>query len=168
VGALVKAAVALNGVDTVNFHQSDGLSASSSTAGAVSYGPAGAVTGIIAEIQGYGASSTTDLNNLAKVAITAAIKADKKHGTEIAQAAAQAAQFVYQLSGGIGEISSTFKSAIVSAVSDGGVVGANITNAVQFGVTEAVAGHYGAGAAGILNYAHHSGILPAITSLENF
>ena len=161
-GALVKAAIGLDDNDTT-FRQSDG--GAGTFVPSKAKGTAGAVTGIIAEIAGYGGSSTTTLSTLAATAITAAVKADKKSSLEIAQAAAQALQFVYQLNGGVGQIS--FEAAIVSALSAGGAVG-NIANAVHFGVTEAVALHYGAGAAGILNYAHRSGLLPAITSLENF
>ena len=172
VGALVKAASVLNGSDTT-FRQSDGVSSTSfrpiTGSGTVSTGSAGAVTGIIAEIQGYGGSATNSLSPLAFTAITAAIKADKKHTLEIAQAAAQASQFVYQQDSGLGEIDAAFKLAIFNAVLAGNAVAGNdVKNAIQFGVTEASNNHYGAGAAGILNYAHRSGILPAVTTLENF
>jgi len=162
VGALVKAAALLED-DTATFPQYTATGPGLEKA----QGSAGAVTGIIAEIQGYGGSSTSSLSTLAGTAITAAIKADKKHSLQIAQAAAQAAQWVYQLNGGVGAISASFRDAILAAVNAGGPLG-NVGAAIDFGISEGVANHYGAGAAGILNYAHRSGILPAVTSLENF
>src|SRR6185295_13966754 len=117
------------------FRQSDGGNGTFVAAPNVSYGPAGAVTGIISEIQGYGGDSTAALSNLAKVAITAAIKADKKHSLEIAQAAAQAAQFVFQLTTST-MTAITFESDIVAAVLAGNPAATGIANAVHFGVTE--------------------------------
>jgi hypothetical protein len=173
VGALVKAAAAVDAQNALNppagqktIVQSNGQPGGSSTKPAL--GSAGAVTGIIAEIQGYGGSATNSLSALAKIAITAAIKADKKDFVAIAQAAAQAAQFVYQLSGGVGEIDLAFKADIRLAVEAAGIIDPQTANAVQFGVSEALANHFGAGAAGILSYQHHSGLLPAVTTLENF
>jgi hypothetical protein len=167
-GALVKAALLLHD-DSSSLIQSDGAPGTSSLQPAK--GSAGAVTGLVSQLEGYGGTSVSALHPLAAAAITAAAKAAKKEGLEIAQAAAQAAQFVYQLfPGNSGEIDAAYKTAIVDAITAAGVVaaGPNLLNAVEFGVDEAVLGHLGAGARGINNYTHHSGTGAPVTDISNF
>jgi hypothetical protein len=128
-----------------------------------SKGTAGAVTGAVAQTQGEGDTTLTDLS---KVVITAAAKAAKLHGLAIAQAAGAAAAAAASFGG---NVFADF-AAIAAAFSGTGVAATpvQLENAARLGANQFAANIFGAGAAGILNYAHHSGNTPPVTDLSNF
>ncbi len=126
-----------------------------------SKGSAGVVTGFIAQLQAQGA---TTLSALSITAITAAGKVAKTHALAIAQAAGAAAQAV-AVAGG--NMFAGF-AAIAAALSSTGVSIPSLTNAAKVGAAQFDVATYGAGAAGISNYAHHSGTGSQVTALSGF
>jgi len=126
-----------------------------------SKGTAAVLTGAIAQLQAEGA---TTLNALSTVAITAAGKAMKNHALAFAQAAGAAAQAV----AAAGSATFTDFAGIAAALVAAGITDTGFANAAQVGAAQYTANIYGAGAAGIRNYAHHSGLNAPVTSLFNF
>jgi len=141
--------------------------ASGSTAGdglAASKAAAGVVTGLVSQYQ----LGTTKSNSVVSAIVKNAVKADKTDYLQIAQAAAEAAAYVFGLSntGGANAFSVGFITNAVKAAF--GTVGATkakyISDAVNFGKSLAIAYGLtsanitlGAGAAGIADYTYTGG-----------
>ena len=126
-----------------------------------SKGTAAVLTGAIAQLQAEGA---TTLDALSTVAITAAGKAMKSHALAFAQAAGAAAQ----AAAAAGMATFTDFAGIAAALVAAGIADTGFANAAQVGAAQYTANIYGAGAAGIRNYAHHSGLNAPVTTLTNF
>ncbi len=148
--------------DTATFDEATG--AGNTIADVVSKrskGTAGVITGAVAQLQATGATS---LDALSKIALTAAAKAIKDHGLAFAQAAGAAAQ----AAAAAGSAMFTDFAGIAAALVAGGATDTGFANAAQVGAAQYTAHYYGAGAAGIMNYAHHSGLNSPVTSLSDF
>jgi hypothetical protein len=135
-----------------------------------SKGTAAVLTGAVAQLQvddpTTPGNELASLNLLAKTAITAAAKAAKVHSLAFAQAAGAAAAAVAAAGGTV----FTDFAGIVGAFA--GILGlptpTALENAARFGANQFAAGVFGAGAAGILNYSHHSGLGAPVTDISNF
>ena len=162
VSAAVKAAIALQGTAVVT-------QTTSGTTSKTDNGPAGVITGYISMVTS-GAPGQNDIvggaTGIVGAVITAAVKAAKDHALSIAQAAATA---IVEIS----DSEATFTGAqLAQAVLNAkakvnGVLLtlAQIQAAVTFGKNQAAANVPGAGAAGVLNYSHHSGTGAPVTSI---
>jgi hypothetical protein len=156
VASATKAALLLTGNGSEgagNFQQSDNGGSPTLT---TQKGPAGVTTGAISQLVNTGATS---LSPTALAVITAIAKTAKAYGLEIAQAAGQAAR-------AIAGASFTGAAAIGAAVAAGaGGSAANYTNAANFGIAQAASSIVGAGAAGVVNYAHFNATGAPVTSI---
>ena len=162
VSAAVKAAIALQGVAVVT-------QTTSGTTSKTDNGPAGVITGYISQAI-PGTAGQNDIpggaTGIVGSVITAAVKAAKEHALSIAQAAATA---IVEIS----DSEATFTGAQLAqavlnakAKVNGTLLTlAQIQAAVTFGKNQAAANVPGAGAAGVLNYSHHSGTGAPVTSI---
>lgn len=175
--AAVKSAIGLTGPN-ISRHAGAVAGGAGATL-APSTGAAGAAAGAVSQVVGTGSVSAT--NATLTAVVTAAVKAGKAYYLEIAQAAVQTAVAVYEsLNPGLG---STYDvGGIVAAVK------AAAANSVKFnyskidlvadygksqGIAAATApgagnAANGAGAAGIVFYAHHNATGPAVTDISGF
>lgn len=163
VSAAVKAAMLLqgNGVEGAgNFRQSNGGAGTFFPAPTTQKGAAGVITGYVSqELAASDVALPGGSTGTVAAIITAAAMTAKIYALEIAQAAAQAARFVSPVF--------TDEASIIAAIIAAGsaFTSTQITNAVNFGFNEAVAGRVGAGAAGVVNYTHHTGTGAPVTSI---
>ena len=162
VSAAVKAAILLEGVAVLT-------QTTSGTSNRTANGPAGVITGYISMV-----TPATPLQNdipggatgIVGSVITAAVKAAKEHALSIAQAAATA---IVEIS----DSEATFTGAQLAQavfnakakVNGVPLTLAQIQAAVTFGKNQAAVNVPGAGAAGVLNYSHHSGTGAPVTSI---
>ena len=148
--------------NTASFPEATGTGSTvTDVVSARSKGTAAVITGAVSELQGVGA---TTLDALSAAALTAAAKAIKSHAIAFAQAAGAAAQAAAVA----GAADFTDIAGIVAALVAGGVADTGLANAAAVGKAQFNASIYGAGAAGIRNYAHVSGLNAPVTSLFNF
>ncbi len=152
VSAAVKASITLTGLDP-NFQQ---VGTNGSASGAVSTGPAGVITGYVSQ---YAKPTSTDFVD---AVLNAAAKSAKAYVLQIAQAAAEAAAYVYDTHNATPAGAGTY-AGIVNALNgvNPTLTSAQIRAAVDFGIAQAqsLAGGNlaaaGAGAAGVMNYTTH-------------
>ncbi len=150
-----------------------------------SKGTAAVVTGSVAQLQTEGAVS---LNPLAAAVLNAAAKAMKSHALAFAQAAGAAAEAVANSTAGVVSGTPTalfadFASIARALLGVGTLTNATVTaltsaslafsetqliNAAMTGAAQFRAGTMGAGAAGLRNYTHHSGLNSPVTALNLF
>lgn len=159
VSAAVKAALVLDG-PAGGFATSDGTA--SGTTQFLKNGPAGVTTGFVSQLTAPGENTLSGgATGVAGAAITAAVKAAKTHALAIAQAAATAAATVSGAAAGYNV------AAIVQAVVNAGsaFTQPQIQNAANYGKQQAILGNPGAGAAGVVNYAHHTCVGDPVTSI---
>ena len=162
VSAAVKASIALQGVAVLT-------QTTTGTSPKTDNGPAGVITGYISQAI-PGTAGQNDIpggaTGVVFQVIKAAVKAAKDHALSIAQAAATA---IVEIS----DSEATFTGTqLVQAVFQAGakvngslLTLAQIQAAVTFGKNQAAANVPGAGAAGVLNYSHHSGTGSPVTSI---
>ncbi len=135
------------------------------TANQPEYGSAAAVTGATSILSNTGDLVPSDaLKAVLRGAGAAVGKGLHSQITVITQAAVQAFYFV------TGAASATAINDIVTAIVTGAKTTATtpITNAAAAGKAEAMAGHYGPGAAGVLNYAHFNSNNSPVTDISGF
>jgi hypothetical protein len=116
------------------------------------------VTGLVSQLVQPG-----DTTLHSRIVLTAAVLKAKSHALAMVQAAAQAAVHV------AGPNAEPFDlESIVDAVAaaEAGYSRPQLRNAAKFGQKQALQNVAGAGAAGVLNYAHHSGTTDPLASLE--
>lgn len=163
IAAAVKAAIGLegNGAEGAGqFRQSDGTASGFATV--TQKGPAGVITGYISqEVDATVNQLPGGATGTIGTVLTAAVKKAKGYALEIAQAAAQAIRSISP------NFTSDLGGALATAISNGGSAfgSGQIQNAISFGITEAAAGRVGAGAAGVLNYAHFNCTGSPVTSI---
>jgi hypothetical protein len=159
-----------------NFRSVDIVSGAAPTgANQPEYGSAAATTGITSIL-------TAPTDTLPNANLTAALTAIGKalgagsaaKGSEILVAAQAAVQAFYFVTNSTTPVSGAAVTAIVNALKAGlsataqATMNAKLVVAANAGLAEAQAGHMGAGAAGILNYAHFNVNNSPVTDISNF
>jgi hypothetical protein len=147
---------------TANFRQSDGGSGTFTPQQA--RGSAGVATGVVSQLTQV---ADTAVSVALGQIITSMVQAAANDFLHIAQAASQAIHSI--VSDAAGFDTAGLSSAVFSALIPARQTTANqalINNAIAFGKSEAVAGRRGAGAAGIMDYAHSSGAGQPVSSLS--